>query len=296
MALHQAINRRPKQYCALAVWLLMVVLPCTVLAHEDLLARIALLTERLRTNGPSAAVIFERAEIYRLHQDWELALQDYASAATGGYTNGMELDLGRARTLVGWGKLTEARSVLDRVVALVSTNAHARLERARVLAQLNEPALAVMDYAEAIALEPNPRATDFLERAQLEAAVSGPAAALKGLNEGLTRLGWTLTLQVLAVDYEVAAGNYEAALVRLETILTRSARRENWLARKGEILRQAGRLTEARSALNAALEAINRLPPRLAAAEKTSALRAVVESGASAIDQELQTKSGAAAK
>jgi tetratricopeptide (TPR) repeat protein len=201
-------------------------LPLTASAHEDLLLRIALLTERLRTNGPSAEVTFQRAEIYRLHQDWELSLRDYDAAAPG-LTNQAEVELGRALTFAGWGKLVEARSVFDRVLQFNPTNALALLERARVLAQLNEPALAVADYSQAILNQPNPRAGDYLERAPLQAAVSSPAVALKGLDEGLARLGWTLTLQLLAVDYEVACGHHDAALARLETIIARPKRRDS---------------------------------------------------------------------
>jgi tetratricopeptide (TPR) repeat protein len=154
---------------------------------------------------------------------------------------------------------------------------------------------AVADYSQAIVNQPSPRAGDYLERAQLQATISGPAVALKGLDEGLARLGWTLTLQMLAVDCEVACGNYDAALTRLETILTRSARRESWLARKGEILHKAARLAESRSTFEAALAAINSLPPRLVAAEKTTALRAGIETELTALDREQKAKPGSPA-
>lgn len=255
----------------------MVLLPLAASAHEDLLARIALLTERLRTNGPNADVIFQRAEMYRLHQDWELALRDYDTAAQG-FTNAVELDFGRGQTLAGAGRLPEARVTFDRVLRLTPTNAPALLERARVLAQLKEAAPAIADYSRAIELRPNPHAAEYLERAQLQAAESGLAVALKGLDEGLARLGWTLTLQLLAVDYEVALGNHTAALARLETIIARSSRREPWLVQKGEILQQAGRPADARAAFQAALKSIAELPPRLAVSERMAGLRAKTES------------------
>ena len=259
-----------------------LLLPTAASAHEDLLLRISMLTERLRTNGPSAEVTFQRAEIYRLHQDWELALRDYA-AAKSGWTNRADLELGRALTLAGWGRLAEARPVFDAVVGTDPTNSVALLERARILAKLHEPVLALADYSRAIINADHPRAGDYLERAPLQAAVAGPAAALKGLDEGLARLGWTLTLQSLAVDYEVACGNFDAALARWDTIDARSSRHENWLARKGEILRQAGRVDESRRAFESALAAINKLPPRLAAAEKIAALRVKIETALTAL-------------
>jgi tetratricopeptide (TPR) repeat protein len=273
-------------------WLAALLVPLAAPAHEDLLARIALLTERLRTNGPSADVTFQRAEIYRLHLDWDLALRDYDTAAAG-FTNAAELDLGRGQALVGAGRFAEARAAFDRVVKLAPTNAPALLERARVLALLQQPALAIADYSRAIALQPSPHAVEFLERAQLQAALEGPAAALAGLEEGLARLGWTLTLQLLAMDYEVALGRHDAALARLETVIARSSRNENWLARKGEILRQAGRFAEARAALEAALAEIKRLPPRLLAAERTAALRAGIEKQLAALPATARNDSAA---
>ena len=283
----RACARSWRRYAKKTGWLLLgfglaALLPMTAPAHEDLLLRISLLTERLHTNGPSAEVTFQRAEIYRLHQDWELSLRDYDSAAPG-LTNEAEVDLGRALALVGWGKLLEARSVFDRVLQFNPTNALARLERARVLTQLNEPVLAVADYSQAILHQPNPRAGDYLERAQLQVAVFGPAVALKGLDEGLTRLGWTLTLQVLAVDCEVAGKNFDAALARLETILARSARQESWLARKGQILLKAGRLGEAKRAFETAMAIIKGLPPRLASSERVAALRTEIDASLAAL-------------
>lgn len=274
--------------------LLNVFHPAPALAHEDLLARIALLTERLRTNGPSTEVTFQRAEIYRLHQDWDLALRDYDAAASG-FTNLAELDFGRGQTLAGAGRLAEARAAFDRVLRLAPTNAPALLERARVRAQLDEPVPAIADYSRAIELRPNPHAVEYLERAQLQTRVSGPATALKGLDEGLARLGWTLTLQLLAVDYEVALGNHTAALERLETILTRSSRREGWLAQKGEILQRAGRVNEAREAYAAALAEIKRLPPRLAESERMAGLRTKTESALAALKLDAETNRPTAA-
>lgn len=251
--------------------------PARVSAHADLLMLIDLVNEAMRTNGATAGRLLERADLNRLHQDWPAALRDYA-AAEKGLGNSVQLAQGRALVLVACGKPSEARQVYDEQLRRCPTNAPLLLDRARVLAQLNQPALAIADYTLAFANTAQPRTKDYLERAQLQVAMADPAAAVKGLDEGLARLGWTLTLQRLAVDCAVASGDFGGALARLETILERANRKENWLALKGGILQRAGRKPEALAAYQAGLEAIAELPPQLARAQITVSLRAQLDS------------------
>ena len=245
-------------------------------AHEDLLLRIAGIAEQMRTNGVSAELLLLRAELYRSHQDFVSALRDYDAAAKG-LTNSPVLNYGRAQALAGCGDLAKARAVFDEMLDRNPTNAAALLGRARALTQLDLPKLAIADYNRAFTNLTNPHPEDYLERAQLQAAESGPAVAVQGLDEGLARMGWTVTLQRKAIDYDVARGAHDGALTRLETILTRSNRKESWLALRAEILEKAGRKTDARDAFQSALKAINELPARLAMSENTVKLRARIE-------------------
>ena len=100
--------------------------------------------------------------------------------------------------------------------------------------------------------------------------------ALRGLDEGLRRLGPLTTLQLFAIDFELANNRYEAALARLETITAQSPRKEPWLARRGEILEQAGRAAQARLAYEQALAAIESLPARHRTTEATAKLEAQI--------------------
>jgi len=274
--------RRPKHLVAkFARWAalclaLSVLIPIEACAHENLIYRISLLNEEIRTNGNSGELLLQRAELYRAHQDWLPALRDY-DAAEQGLTNSGSVDLGRALALAGWGKSTEARVVFDRVILREPTNAVALLRRARVLAQLQERALAIVDYSMAFHCQPNPHPDDYLARARLQALESDHAAAIVGLDEGLARLGWMVTLELQAMEYEQACGNYDGALARLDAIITRANRLENWLRLKGEMLQKAGRLADARAAFDAALKAIDVLPPRLAQSETVIELRVKIE-------------------
>ena len=68
-------------------------------------------------------------------------------------------------------------------------------------------------------------------------------------------------MQLSAIELELRRQNYDAALVRLDRVTSQSERKEAWLVRRGEILKLAGREEEARAAFNAALVAIESLPP-----------------------------------
>lgn len=256
--------------------MLVALLPSKAMAHADVLGMIAVVDEQIRTNGLSGELLLHRADLYRVHQDWSAALKDYEAAEQ--FRPGLlPVAHGRALVLAASARLAEARGGFDELVHREPTNVSFLLGRARVLAQLSQPVPAIADYTAALALTKNPGAEDFLERAKLQAVVSGPAVALQGLDEGLARLGWTLTLQRLAVDYAAASGKVDDALARLETIQGRSNRGEQWLVLKAEILRQAGRVTEAGAAYVAALAAINELPPRMAQAAQVTALRRKIE-------------------
>jgi predicted negative regulator of RcsB-dependent stress response len=95
---------------------------------------------------------------------------------------------------------------------------------------------------------------------------------LRGLDEGINKLGPVVTLQLAAIDLELRRKNYDGALARLEQITAQSGRKETWLVKRGEILKLAGRDDEARAAFNAALVAIEALPPAYRQSRAVTAL------------------------
>ncbi len=245
-------------------------------AHEDLLGRIAAITMQLSTNQDNVDALLQRADLFRLHGNWPEARSDYA--AVGKLTpNTAPLLFGLARLNADAGDDRAARAAYDEFISRYPTNGAAFIGRARVLTKLGERKSAIADYSRGLALLTNPQPEEFLERASLQADECGADEALKGLDEGMARLGWVVTFQKVAIEYELKRQRPDQALARLETILARANRKETWLAWKGEILLAAGKAPEAQAAFSASLKAIDALPPRMHTSPVMAELRAKVE-------------------
>lgn len=236
--------------------------PRIVWGHADLLAMIEAVAKQIEGDPKNAGLYLQRGELYRAHIDWKSAEGDYDRAA--------KLDpkltkvaFCRGRMLFESGRNESAKAELDKFLAGQPNHFEALMVRARVLLRLGQRKAAITDFTRAIAqsLEPGPEY--FLERAQAQADEHEVDEALRGLDEGVKRLGPLVTLQLCAMDLDLIRKNFDDALRRLETISAQSARKEKWLARRGEILVQAGRLDEAKQAYASALRAIEALPPRL---------------------------------
>ena len=236
------------------------------LAHPAIEVQVAALTKQIELDPGNATLYLRRGELHRVHRDWDTAMADYERA----HSLDPELDivhLSRGRMLLeaGWPKA--AKVALDRFVSRRPDHVTARVTRARVLAKLGRYRAAAADFTRAIALIQSPHKPIpeyYLERARALAA-AGPAhldQALRGLDEGVERLGPLVTLQLYAIELELKAKRYDAALARLDRIAAGAARKERWLARRGEILAHAGRHAEARAAWVQARTAIAALPPR----------------------------------
>ena len=146
--------------------------------------------------------------------------------------------------------------------------------RARALIQMRQPVAAIADYDVAIAQSAPPSPDLYHERAKAIADL-GPKRtldALASLDEGITRLGPIVSLQMHAIDLELASRRFDQAIARLETISSRSSRKEHYLLQKGEILQKAGRPADAKAAWREALTHIDALPPKTRAHWKTREL------------------------
>jgi tetratricopeptide (TPR) repeat protein len=245
----------------LALVAVLALAPRTVRAHADLLIQIEEATREIAKNPKDPERYLKRGELYRAHVEWEAAYADYerALALNPGMTG---IDLYRGRLFVEAGWPLSARASLDRFLRQHSTHANALILRARALVRLNLGLAAAQDYDQAIALSPEPSPDLFVERAQVLTA-EGPehyAAAVRGLDDGIQKLGSLVTLQVFAIDIELKQRNFDGAIARIDKIAEKSPRKETWLARRAEVLVQAGRTAEAAKTYKAALAALQSLP------------------------------------
>lgn len=240
----------------------LVLAPLSSHAHGDVHGQILEITQRIEKNSTNTDLYLSRAELHRIHQDWDAAQADYDWALQLNPKLDV-IDFARGRMYLEADWPLSAKIALDRFLARHADHIEALVTRARALTKLGKRVEAAKDYTRAIKLSPEGRPELFIERAQSLAGEGTPHAkeALDGLDEGIKRLGPLVTLQLCAIDIELREKNYDAALARLETVAAKSPRKETWLARKGEILVQADRTNEARTAFKAALEAMDTLPP-----------------------------------
>jgi tetratricopeptide (TPR) repeat protein len=227
--------------------------------HEDFDLQISRLTKQIEQEPERAILYFRRAELHRLHEDWTAAREDLKRAAARD-PELAAVDLALGRVCNQSGDPAGAKAALDRFVARRPDHAEARIERARARVSLGDRAGAVEDYTAAIARLDEPWAQNYLERSEVLRSDGRLEEAIRGLEEGLRRIGPALPLQLALLDLELEAGRLDGALARLETIAAASDRKDLWLVRRGEILRRAGRDAQARKAFAAAVASIEALP------------------------------------
>jgi tetratricopeptide (TPR) repeat protein len=252
---------RTKRISLLCLFVCLALLPSFARAHEGLHEQIVAITAKIKREPRNASLYLQRGELHRLHRDWTRAAADYDRAAR--LRPDLKIvDLARGKMLFESGSFRRARLTLDRFLTHQPGHYEGLITRARVLARIELRREAIEDFTRALANPAVPDPDLYIERAQVTAGDEQLIdEALNGLEEGIKRLGPLVTLQLTAIDLELRRHNYEAALARLDAVTSQSERKETWLVRRGEILKLAGRQEEARLAFNAALVAIESLPP-----------------------------------
>jgi predicted Zn-dependent protease len=234
----------------------------SALGHGDVHLQIIEITKEIEKTPRNPELFMRRADLHRAHGDWDAAQADYDHAYALDPKLTM-IDLARARMFLEANWPRSCMTAVDRFLARHSEHPEGLIIRARALVKLKRHLEAAKDYTGAIAKANEGRPELFLERAQALAAEGKGHIdeAIKGLDEGIQKMGPLVTLNLYALDLETEHGRYEAALKRLDQVMAKAPRKETWLERRGNILRQAGKVSEAREAYQAALEAMKTLPP-----------------------------------
>lgn len=248
---------------------MLLLIPFSAFAHESVPEQIVAITKKIKRDPKNALLYVQRGELYRLDRKWSRADADYARALRLQPTLTI-VHLARGSMLLESGRFSAAKLSLDRFLREQPDHVEGLITRARVFAKMNVRPDATRDFTKAISLTPTPEPEFYIERSRV---VTNIEQALHGLDEGIARLGPLVTLQLAAIDLELRRKNYDAALARLDLITPQAERKEAWLVRRGEILNAAGRNEEARAAFNAALVAIESLPPGRRQNRATTALQ-----------------------
>ncbi len=258
-----ALRPRQKILGRLARWAAgLCWLPVAVWAHGPLHGQIAELDSAMATSSDLAPLLLRRAELHLLDGNRTNALAD-VTAAGRLRPDLPELWWVRGRVALDAGRFAEALPDLDRWLERHPRHNLAMVRRAAARSGVGDVAGAVQDCSAAIALADRPDPDLFLMRARLLRQL-GPdryREALRGLDEGIARLGELVVLQLEAIDLERALGDFDPALRRLERMIGQAARKETWRVRKAELLTQAGRPEAAADAWRQALAECLSLPP-----------------------------------
>jgi tetratricopeptide (TPR) repeat protein len=231
-------------------------------AHPEIELQIREISARMENDPNDPSLFLRRGELHRIHQDWTAAEADFLHAREIDPELAIvDFHLGRMKLEAG--DPAAAILALNRFLATRPDHGAALFARARARVALGQNLEAVRDFTRGLAATPRPIPTYYLERARALTAAGDRfiGSALRGLDEGLERLGRPVTLELEAIELELRRGTYDLALVRVERLAQNSPRREAWLIRRGEILERAGKAPQARQAYAQALEAIDTLPP-----------------------------------
>ena len=230
------------------------------MAHGGLDGQIAALSALIIRHPADADLLVKRSELYRTNRQYEFALADL-DRATKLRRQLPAADLVRAHVLLDMGRLQGAVDAASRFLTAQPAHADALIVRGRARAKLGRAPDAAIDFTRALEVKAVP--DWYVERARLisPTGAAGVDAALRGLDDGIRRLGPLVTLELEAIDLELRVGRHDAALARLDRVMVQAARKENFLARRGAILESGRRTAEARSAYLEALAAVQNLPP-----------------------------------
>ena len=228
-------------------------------AHEDLQVQIDRLSRQIEQEPGRGVLHLRRGELHRMHEDWQAAREDLERAAVlDPQLAVVDLSLGRIWNRCG--DAARAKTALDRFLSREPGHAEALVERARARVRLSDRAGALEDHARALAAFSEPRPDNYIERSELLREDGRFDEAIRGLEEGLKKIGPALPLHLAILDLELEAGRFDAALARVEWIARNSDRKDLWQVRRGEILVRAGRVRDAAAAFQSALASIEALP------------------------------------
>ncbi len=246
------------------------------LAHEDPDLQIEEVSKHLAADPANASLYLRRGQLYRTKSQWPAALADFQTARRLDPTLAV-VDLVVAETLLDAGDTALALAAADRFLVSSPSNSSGHIVRARILVAQGANLEAAAAFSRGIAIakaREESQPDNYLARARAIAAAGDSHLddAIASLDEGLKDLHNAIALELLAIELETRAKKWDAALNRIARIEKDARRKETWMARRGDVLAAAGRNDDARREYQAALAAIDKLPPNTRSVRATTGL------------------------
>jgi len=149
--------------CRLATYLLALIVGSSpLLAHGDLHVLIADLDEKLEQSPDNTKWLLERANYYRLHKKFELALVDFNKAKKLNPSI-MECHLGLAKVYLDQKNTKLAKSEIDFFIEAKPKHSEARVLRSQIYAEIGMNNAAEEDLKQAIQLSDQPSLKLYLK-------------------------------------------------------------------------------------------------------------------------------------
>ena len=248
-----------------------------VLAHPAIEQQIQEINRALAAAPADAGLTLRRAELFFQHAQYKDALDDLAAVER--ISPGTpDLAYRRAKIYREMKRFDEARALLEHYVADQPANASAQRLLSRIYRDLGQFDQAVESGRKAIQSSIRPSPDDFLELAALQRSGAGNAAALQTIEQGISKLGSIVTLQLAALSIEEQTGLFDAALQRIDALKSAGVQEESRLVWRARVLAKSGRDQEARENCLQAKKALLAQAPQRRATAANQELLAEIDS------------------
>ncbi len=230
--------------------LLMLILSKLGFAHPGDHHSIAELNVLLAENPGEQSLLVARGALYTRTGQWIKAEQDLRQAQIPDSEKEVAFELGRL--YYNMGDYLKAWGYFDTYLSLYPGYAPAYLLRARSAKELNQFEAAIESYLTYLDMTPQPQPGEYVESAQLFAAIGNRARALDMLDSGMKKLGLNPQLQRYAMELELERGEPNLALTRWYSLEGYLGRTAQWTMTLGKLLIIANKVEEAKLVISKA--------------------------------------------
>jgi tetratricopeptide (TPR) repeat protein len=237
---------------AASLWLLV---PRLVSAHADTPRRLAEVAAELAQKPGDPTLLLRRGQLYldEEYHDYPQAIADLTAAIKDPTL--VDAALFRGQAYLRSGDATRARRDLDAFIARMPRDNRGYEARAEWDRAAGDKKAAIADLATAV--EINPRADLYVQRATLQLETGDHAGAVRTYEDGIARLGRPVELITAAADVAAQAGDTAKALQWIAALEALGGRPEPWTLRRAGVLAHSGHTAEAEQAYRAVLQRLD---------------------------------------